>query len=58
VLSDRILTRIAPLQEKRASLIGDRRQVSEVLAAGAERARPLARATMAEVRECMVGRRD
>jgi len=57
VLSDRVMLRLGPMQEKRARLVQEPRRVREILAAGAERARGLARQTMAEVREQMLGGR-
>ncbi len=56
VLSDRVLERLAPLQARRAELIGDRKKLAGILAAGADRARREARETMKEVRERMLGR--
>ncbi|MCZ6779785.1 MAG: tryptophan--tRNA ligase [Acidobacteriota bacterium] len=56
ILSDRVLERIAPLQARRAELVGDRKKLAGILAAGADRARQVAGETMKEVRERMLGR--
>jgi tryptophanyl-tRNA synthetase len=53
VLSDRIIERYAGARERFLALMADPAQVDEILAAGAERIRPIAEATMAEVREKM-----
>ncbi|MEE9219566.1 MAG: tryptophan--tRNA ligase [Acidobacteriota bacterium] len=58
VLSDRVLTRLAPLQEKRTRLVENRPRLREILASGAQRARRLARETMELTRERMLGRHD
>ncbi len=58
VLSDRILLRLGPLQDKRARLVEERARVRQVLRAGAEHARLLARDTLARVREAMLGSHD
>jgi tryptophanyl-tRNA synthetase len=53
VLSDRIIARYADARERFLELMADSNRVDEILAAGAERIRPIAEATMAEVREKM-----
>jgi tryptophanyl-tRNA synthetase len=53
VLSDRIIARYADARERFLELMADQSKVDEILAAGAERIRPIAEATMAEVREKM-----
>ena len=53
VLTERIIERYAEARVRYAELMADPRRVDEILAAGAERVRPLAEATMAEVREKM-----
>jgi len=53
VLAGRIVARYAEARERYAELMDDPARVDEILAAGAERIRPLAEATMAEVREKM-----
>jgi tryptophanyl-tRNA synthetase len=53
VLADRIIDRYAEARERYAELMAEPVRVDEILAAGAERVRPLAEATMAEVREKM-----
>src|SRR3954471_9238970 len=53
VLADRIVARYADARERYLALMADPGQVDEILAAGAERIRPMAEATMAEVREKM-----
>jgi tryptophanyl-tRNA synthetase len=53
VLSDRIIARYADARERFLELMADQNRVDEILAAGAERIRPIAEATMAEVREKM-----
>jgi tryptophanyl-tRNA synthetase len=53
VLSERIIARYAEPRERFLALMADPGRVDEILAAGAERIRPLAEATMAEVREKM-----
>jgi len=53
VLAERIIERYAEARERYAELMADPAQVDEILAAGAERVRPLAVTTMAEVREKM-----
>jgi tryptophanyl-tRNA synthetase len=58
ILSDRVLERLEPIQEKRRRLLADPASARDVLAEGARRARALARETMAEVRQAMLGRRD
>ncbi|HEX8940802.1 MAG TPA: tryptophan--tRNA ligase [Candidatus Limnocylindrales bacterium] len=53
LLAERIVDHYAPARERYLSLIGDPARVDRILAEGAERIRPIAEATMAEVRERM-----
>jgi tryptophanyl-tRNA synthetase len=53
VLADRIVARYAGARERYRELMAETGRVDEILAAGAERIRPIAEATMAEVREKM-----
>src|SRR6187402_441494 len=53
VLSDRIVARYAEPRERYLELMADPAKVDDILAAGAERIRPIAEATMSEVREKM-----
>jgi tryptophanyl-tRNA synthetase len=53
LLADRIIAHYAEARERYAELMADPSRVDEILAAGAERIRPIAEATMAEVREKM-----
>jgi tryptophanyl-tRNA synthetase len=53
LLAERIVARYAPARERYLELMADPARLDEILAAGAERVRPLAQATMAEVRERM-----
>ena len=53
VLADRIVRRYAGPRERYRELMAEPGRVDEILAAGAERIRPIAEATMAEVREKM-----
>lgn len=53
VLADNISARLAPIRDKAAELRARPDQINEQLAAGAERARVVARATMREVKERM-----
>jgi tryptophanyl-tRNA synthetase len=53
VLADRIVARYAGARERYAELMADPTRVDEIVAAGAERLRPMAETTMAEVREKM-----
>jgi tryptophanyl-tRNA synthetase len=53
ILSDRIIARYTDARERFLELMADQSKVDEILAAGAERIRPIAEATMAEVREKM-----
>ena len=50
---ERTIARYADARERYLALMADPAQVDEILAAGAERIRPIAEATMAEVREKM-----
>jgi tryptophanyl-tRNA synthetase len=53
LLADRIIARYADARERYSELMREPALVNEILAAGAERIRPTAEATMAEVREKM-----
>jgi tryptophanyl-tRNA synthetase len=53
LLSDRIIAHYAEAREKYADLMDHPERVNEILAAGAERIRPIAEATMDEVRHKM-----
>ncbi len=53
LLADRIIARYAEPRERYEALMRDPEHVDEILAAGAERIRPIAEATMAEVRDKM-----
>ena len=53
LLADRIIAHYAAARERYLELMADPATVDEILAAGAERIRPIAEATMAEVREKM-----
>ncbi len=53
LLADRVLAHYAEARARYAELMADPGRVDRVLAEGAERVRPLAEATMAEVREKM-----
>ena len=53
VLADNLARELAPIRERAAALSAAPRQVDEVLAAGAERARTLAGGTLTEVRRRM-----
>jgi tryptophanyl-tRNA synthetase len=53
VLAERIVARYADARERFLELMAEPRQVDDILAAGAERIRPIAEATMTEVREKM-----
>ncbi|UCF39790.1 MAG: tryptophan--tRNA ligase [Gemmatimonadota bacterium] len=53
VLADNMSTRLAPIRERAAELRADPDRMGELLAAGADRARAVARETMREVRERM-----
>jgi tryptophanyl-tRNA synthetase len=53
LLAERIIRHYAPARERYEELLADARVLDDVLAEGAERIRPLAEATMAEVRERM-----
>jgi tryptophanyl-tRNA synthetase len=48
-----VIEMLAPLQERYADLRGDERRLEEILAEGAEKARAMARETLADVREAM-----
>jgi len=53
LLAERIIRHYAPARERYAELLADERTLDDVLHEGAERVRPLAEATMAEVHEKM-----
>jgi len=53
VLAGRIVARYADARERYGELMAEPARLDEILAAGAERIRPIAEATMAEVREKM-----
>jgi len=53
LLADRIIAHYAPARERFMELMADPDRIDEILAAGAERLRPLAEATMDEVRHKM-----
>ena len=53
LLAERVLRHYAEARERYAELMADPTRVDRVLEEGAERIRPLAQATMAEVREKM-----
>jgi tryptophanyl-tRNA synthetase len=53
VLADRIIARYADARERYLALMADPVRIDEILAAGAERIRPIAETTMADVREKM-----
>ena len=53
VLAGRIVARYAEARERYAELMAEPARLDEILAAGAERIRPIAEATMTEVREKM-----
>ncbi len=57
LLAERIITHYAPARERYLELMARPAEVDAILAAGAERVRPIAEATMAEVRAKM-GLRD
>ena len=52
-LADRVIEQLAPFRERRAELAAKPDLVSDVLAAGADRVRPVVEATMAAVRAAM-----
>ena len=53
LLAERIIAHYAEARERYEALMADPARIDRILADGAERARPLAEATMAEVRERM-----
>jgi tryptophanyl-tRNA synthetase len=53
LLGDRIVAHYAPARERYADLMAHPEHIDEILRAGAERLRPMAEATMAEVHERM-----
>ena len=50
-LAEAMIQALAPIRERREELLGDRKALIELLEAGAEKVRPLARETLAEVKE-------
>jgi tryptophanyl-tRNA synthetase len=48
-----VVEMLAPVRERYAELRGDEQRLESILAAGAEKARPMARATLADVRAAM-----
>jgi tryptophanyl-tRNA synthetase len=48
-----VIEMLAPVRERYAELRGDEQRLESILAAGAEKARPMARATLADVRAAM-----
>ncbi len=57
VLADAVVATLAPIRERYEALTRNHDQVQDILADGARRARPMAQATMEEVREKMGLRR-
>ncbi|HHW15235.1 MAG TPA: tryptophan--tRNA ligase [Firmicutes bacterium] len=56
-LADELIKTLTPIRERRAELLAHPEKLREIAAAGAAKARPLARAVLAEVREKMgIGR--
>jgi tryptophanyl-tRNA synthetase len=53
LLADRIIAHYAPARERYLELLGDPASIDRILEAGAARIRPIAEATMTEVREKM-----
>ncbi len=53
ILAHEIIVHLSPIQERHRALLADPDYVRDVLADGAHRARPLAQATLAEVKEKM-----
>jgi tryptophanyl-tRNA synthetase len=53
LLAERVLAHYAPARERYVELLANPARLDEILAAGAERIRPIAAATIAEVREKM-----
>jgi tryptophanyl-tRNA synthetase len=53
LLAERIIRHYAPARERYTELMADPSHIADILEAGAERARPIAEATMAEVHEKM-----
>ena len=51
LLAERIIRHYAPARERYTELMADPSSIGRILEDGAERARPIAEATMAEVRE-------
>jgi tryptophanyl-tRNA synthetase len=56
-IAEIVAEKIAPIREKRSTLLANPRHLEEMLAAGAAEARKVARATMAEVRAA-IGLKD
>jgi tryptophanyl-tRNA synthetase len=55
ILSQEIMTKLAPIQEKREKLLKDKERVKTMLDDGAKKARAIALATMSEVRQKVFG---
>lgn len=53
LMGSNLVTHLAPMRERRATLAGHPKQVDELLGYGAEKARKVARETLREVREVM-----
>lgn len=53
ILAEALIEKLKPVQEKRRELESDRNKVVEILHAGAQKARAIARKTIAEVREAV-----
>ncbi|HLS91625.1 MAG TPA: tryptophan--tRNA ligase [Limnochordia bacterium] len=52
-VAEAMIKKLTPIRERRAELLADRQKVIDILDAGAERARALARETLREVKERM-----
>jgi tryptophanyl-tRNA synthetase len=50
ILTEHVLAMVAPIRDRRLSLLARTSDLEDILRAGAERARPIAQATMREVR--------
>ncbi|MGE5553160.1 MAG: tryptophan--tRNA ligase [Betaproteobacteria bacterium] len=56
-LADELIKTLAPIRERRAELLARPRELQEIVSAGAAKARPLAQAVLAEVKDKMgIGR--
>jgi tryptophanyl-tRNA synthetase len=53
LLAERIIRHYEPARERYEALLANPKEIDEIVAAGAERLRPMAEETMAEVREKM-----